>query len=62
MSATTSMATFPLGNTGWMPQFNPEQLDQRRQRMAEAEGLAGWYLDRPWCRPGRHHGRASELA
>jgi hypothetical protein len=29
-----------------MPQFTPEQLDQRRQRMAEAEGLAGWYLDR----------------
>jgi len=24
-----------------MPQFTPEQLEHRRQRMAEAEGLAG---------------------
>ena len=28
-----------------MPQFTPEELDQRRQRMAEAEGLGGWYLN-----------------
>ncbi|MCP9911627.1 hypothetical protein KBZ15_17205 [Cyanobium sp. BA20m-p-22] len=39
----TGPATFTLGDTDWVPQPTPEQLDQRRQRMAEAEGLAGWY-------------------
>ena len=34
-----------LGNTDRMPQFTPEQLEQRRQRMAEAEGLGGWYMN-----------------
>ena len=33
-----------LGKTDRMPQFTPDQLEQRRQRMAEAEGLGGWYL------------------
>ena len=27
-----------------MSQFTPEEIQQRRQRMAEAEGLGGWYL------------------
>ena len=32
------------GETAGMAKFTPEQLEQRRQRMAEAEGLGGWYL------------------
>jgi hypothetical protein len=27
-----------------MARLTPEQLEQRRQRMAEAEGLGGWHL------------------
>ena len=29
-----------------MAKFTPEEIDQRRQRMAEAEGLGGWYTER----------------
>jgi len=28
-----------------MAKFTPEEIEQRRQRMAEAEGLGGWYLN-----------------
>ena len=27
-----------------MANFTQEEIEQRRQRMAEAEGLGGWYL------------------
>jgi hypothetical protein len=32
------------GETAGMARPTPEQLEQRRQRMAEAEGLGGWHL------------------
>ena len=32
----------PQGDTGRMAKFTQEEIEQRRQRMAEAEGLGGW--------------------
>jgi len=44
--STGGKSLLPIqGDTYRMPQFTPEELDQRRQRMAEAEGLGGWYLN-----------------
>jgi hypothetical protein len=33
-----------LGDTDWMARPTPEQIEERRQRSAEAEGLGGWYM------------------
>ena len=34
----------PLGETAVMARPTPEQIEQRRQRAAEAEGLGGWFM------------------
>lgn len=33
-----------LSETAGMARPTPEQIEQRRQRMAEAEGLGGWFM------------------
>ena len=35
----------PQGDTGRMAKFTQEEIEQGRQRMAEAEGLGGWCLN-----------------